>query len=239
MAEGILYVVATPIGNLGDLTLRAQEILRAVSLIACEDTRVTAKLLHHYAIATPTTSCHHHTSADKLRRIVDRIVSGESVAVVSDAGTPGMSDPGNALVAQAVAEGVAVVPIPGASAVGAIVSVAGCDMQKFCFVGYPPHKKGRQTFFREVAAARVPTIYHDSVHRVVKNLHLVAQVRPGAHVIVGRELTKIHEQIMRAPVEEVIAFFTEHPDMVRGEFIIVVLPAQTKNRTSDGDAAVQ
>lgn len=227
-ARGTLYVVATPIGNLGDITLRAVEVLRAAAVIACEDTRVTAKLLRHYDIATPTIACHHHTSEERLQHIVARMVAGADVALVSDAGTPGVSDPGNALVARALAAGIAVVPVPGASALCAIVSVAGCDMQKFCFLGYPPHKKGRQTFFCRIAALDIPAVYYDSVHRVVKNLALLAQHCPGAGVIVGRELTKAHEHIVRATVEDAVAFFTKHPDVVRGEFVVVVLPCRMR-----------
>ncbi len=236
--SGILYVVATPIGNLGDITMRALDVLRAVQLIACEDTRVTAKLLRHYAIATPTTACHHHTTESKLQRIVDHMVNGDAVAVVSDAGTPGVSDPGNILVARAVAAGITVVPVPGVTALGALVSVAGYDMQKFCFMGYPPHKKGRQTFFRNIAASQMPVIYYDSVHRVVKNMALLAQMCPTAQVIVGRELTKIHEQIVRGSVDEVVTFFLEHAEMVRGEFVVAVLPVRKEKSHPDGGDAM-
>ncbi len=235
--RGVLYVVATPIGNLGDVTIRALETLRTVALIACEDTRVTAKLLQHYAITTPKVACHHHTSESVLQKIVDRLVDGDAVAVVSDAGTPGVSDPGNKLVARAIAAGISVVPVPGATALGALVSVAGYDMQKFCFVGYPPHKKGRQTFFRDVAAAQTPVVYYDSVHRVVKNMALLAQMRPAAQVVVGRELTKMHEQIVRGSAEEVMAFFMEHAEKVRGEFVIVVLPVRKEKPHPDEEDA--
>lgn len=221
-SSGILYIVATPIGNLGDITFRAIETLKSADLIACEDTRVTGKLLAHYEIGTPKISVHHHTSAQKLEKIVERLTAGESVAYVSDAGTPGVSDPGNQLVAVAREAEITIVPIPGASAVATIASVAGTDMQTFTFLAYPPHKKGRQTFFTRVAETNIPVIYYDSVHRVVKNLELLAQIKPETQVIVGRELTKMFEEIKTGSVEEVIEYFMTNPDKVKGEFVVIV-----------------
>jgi 16S rRNA (cytidine1402-2'-O)-methyltransferase len=221
--SGTLYVVATPIGNLGDMTMRAIETLKTVDLIACEDTRVTVKLLRHYGIDTKTVSYHQHTTDDKARHIIDEIIAGKNVAVVTDAGTPGISDPGNKLVALAVMSGIRVESIPGASALDAIVSIAGIDLQKFLFLAYPPHKKGRQTFFHHVIASDVPVIYYDSVHRVIKNLHLLQELsEEERYVIVGRELTKMHEEIVRGTVAEVLAYFAENPDKVRGEFVVIV-----------------
>jgi len=141
---------------------------------------------------------------------------------VTDAGTPGVSDPGNKLVALASAVGATVVPIPGPSAVAALVSVAGVDMQKFFFAGFPPHKKGRETFFTMVAESAVPVVYYDSVHRVLKNLELLAEKKSDAQIILGRELTKMHEEVMRGSVEEVIAHFHENAGTVKGEFVIIV-----------------
>lgn len=220
--SGILYVVATPIGNLSDMTFRAVDTLLHVDLIACEDTRVTSRLLRHYDIATQTTSHHHHTKDDKTQQIIDEIIAGKNVVVVTDAGTPGVSDPGNKLVARALENGVTVVPIPGGTALTTLVSVAGIDMQQFVFLAYPPHKKGRQTFFTRVVNSDVPVVYYDSVHRVVKNLELLNEISDGKHnVIVGRELTKMHEQIIRGTVNEAILYFNENPDKVRGEFVII------------------
>src|SRR3989344_3435506 len=153
---GKLSIVATPIGNLGDITLRALDTLKNVGAILCEDTRVTSKLLAHYAIKKPLVSCHEHTDERKLSQIIERLQKGESFAFVSDAGTPGLSDPGNRLVELALAAEIPVVPIPGASALATIVSVAGINMQEFVFRGFPPHKKGRETFFKAVAASEVP-----------------------------------------------------------------------------------
>lgn len=220
--NGVLYVVATPIGNLGDMTFRGIDVLNEVDLIACEDTRVTKKLLDHYDVATKTIVYHQHTKDHKAQEIIDKIKDGKNVAVVTDAGTPGVSDPGNKLVALAVENSIKIEPIPGASAVTALVSVAGIDMQKFTFLAYPPHKKGRQTFFTKVSESEVPVIYYDSVHRVVKNLKLLQELMPEARVILGRELTKMHEEVVRGSVNDVIEYFENNTDKIKGEFVIIV-----------------
>lgn len=219
---GTLFIVATPIGNLGDMTLRALETLRSVDAILCEDTRVTSRLLAHYEIKRPLVSCHEHTDDSKLKQLIDRLGQGESLAFVSDAGTPGLSDPGNKLVSLALASGIAVVPIPGVSAAATLVSVAGIDMREFMFLGFPPHKKGRETFFRKVAAAEMPVMYYESPHRVLKNLELLASFASGKRVIVGRELTKLFEEIVRGTIEEALTYFSEHPEKVKGEFVVIV-----------------
>lgn len=218
---GTLYIVATPIGNLSDITLRALETLKLVDAVLCEDTRVTGNLLKRYEIKKPTLSCHEHTDEKKLTQIVERLQKGESFAFVSDAGTPGLSDPGNRLVAFATLAHVPVVPLPGASALGAIVSVAGIDMREFFFKGFPPHKKGRETFFKSIVASDVPTIYYESPHRVMKNLGLLSELAPETKVVIGRELTKIFEEVIRGTVGEAIAYFTEHPEKVKGEFVVI------------------
>ena len=219
---GTLFIVATPIGNLGDMTLRALETLKAVDAILCEDTRVTSRLLAHYEIKRPLVSCHEHTDDAKLGQLIGRLGAGESLAFVSDAGTPGLSDPGNKLVSLALASGIAVVPIPGVSAAATLVSVAGIDMREFMFLGFPPHKKGRETFFRKVAAAEMPVMYYESPHRVLKNLELLASFASGKRVIVGRELTKLFEEIVRGTTEEALTYFSEHPEKVKGEFVVIV-----------------
>ncbi|MEP7162328.1 MAG: 16S rRNA (cytidine(1402)-2'-O)-methyltransferase [Candidatus Moraniibacteriota bacterium] len=218
---GTLYVVATPIGNLGDITMRALETLKAVQLILAEDTRVTKRLLNKYAIATPVLSCHEHTEKEKLAKIIARIEAGESMAVVTDAGTPGLSDPGNYLVSLALEKEIVVSPLPGASALTAIVSVAGIDMREFLFKGFPPHKKGRETFFRAVALSVVPVIYYESPHRVVKNLELLMQFASEKKIVLGRELTKIFEEIMRGSVAEVLTLIASDKNKLKGEFTII------------------
>lgn len=220
--NGVLYVVATPIGNLGDITFRAVDTLFNVDMIACEDTRVTKKLLAHYDIDTDVITYHQHTKDNQAHKIIKEICAGKNVAVVTDAGTPGVSDPGNRLVAQAVENSIVVVTIPGPSAASALIAVAGIDMQKYTFLAYPPHKKGRQTFFQKVCDSEIPVVYYDSVHRVLKNLHLLSEMHSDAQVIVGRELTKMHEEIVRGGVSEVIEYFEQNSDKVRGEFVVIV-----------------
>lgn len=219
---GTLYMVATPIGNLGDITLRALETLKSVSLVLSEDTRVTKKLLNHYAITTPTLSCHEHTEKGKLVQIIERLQKGESMALVTDAGTPGLSDPGNVLVSLALEAGITTVPIPGVSALATLVSVAGIDMRQFTFLGFPPHKKGRETFFKQVVASEVPVMYYESPHRVIKNLELLQSFAPERKIILGRELTKLFEEVVRGNVAEVLAHLQSDPNKTKGEFVIIV-----------------
>ena len=219
---GTLFIVATPIGNLGDITLRALETLRDADVVLCEDTRVTGKLLAHFEIRKPLVSCHEHTDDTRLAALITRLMQGENLAFVSDAGTPGLSDPGNKLVSLALEAGVSVIPIPGVSALATLVSVAGIDMKEFIFLGFPPHKKGRETFFKQVGASEIPVIYYESPHRVMKNLELLQSVAPLKRIILGRELTKLFEEVVRGTVGEVWQYFTEHPEKVKGEFVVIV-----------------
>ena len=223
----MLYIVATPIGNLKDITLRALETLKRVDLIACEDTRITAKLLNEYGIKKSLISYHQHSKVSKLDKIIKKLKTGEDIALVTDAGTPGVSDPGNILVQEAIMEDIAVAPIPGASAVATIVSVAGIDLQKFVFLGFPPHKKGRETFFKKVLSYDLPVIYYDSVHRVLKNLDLLKKLIEGENnnqkqIILGRELTKIYEEVIRGDVDEILKYFKNNPTKIKGEFVVIV-----------------
>ncbi len=218
---GTLFVVATPIGNLGDMTVRALDTIKSVDLVLSEDTRVTKKLLTHFDIATPTLSCHEHTEKGKLAQIVTRLQSGESMTLVTDAGTPGLSDPGNVLVSLALEAGITVVPIPGVSALATLVSVAGIDMREFTFLGFPPHKKGRETFFKGVAASEIPVMYYESPHRVIKNLELLQSLAPEKKIILGRELTKMFEEVVRGGVGEVLTHLQSDPNKTKGEFVII------------------
>jgi 16S rRNA (cytidine1402-2'-O)-methyltransferase len=222
MTPGLLYIVATPIGNLGDMTLRAIETLKSVDTVLSEDTRVTGNLLRHFEIKKPLVSFHEHTEAEKAEKLIVRMQAGESMALVTDAGTPGISDPGNVLVALAATAGIRVVPIPGANALGAIVSVAGIDLREFLFLGFPPHKKGRQTFFQKVADSEPPVIYYESPHRVLKNLELLAELAPQKNLVLGRELTKIFEEVVRGSVGEVKTYLESKAGKMKGEFTIVV-----------------
>lgn len=227
---GKLYIVATPVGNLEDITLRALRILREVDLILCEDTRVTKKLLDRYEIQKPLLSYHHHSKISRVEKIIEHLENGKNLALVSDAGTPGVSDPGNLLIASLLQNknfGINIIPVPGPSAVPAIASVAGINMNKFTFLGFPPHKKGRETFFREVAEAKNPVIYFESPHRFLKNLELLEKLKPNAKLIVGRELTKMFEEIRRGEIGEILKFYRgdseeqEKQGKVKGEFVII------------------
>lgn len=220
--KGILHIVATPIGNMEDITLRALRILQEVSLIVCEDTRVAKKLMFKHDIRTTLLAIPQHGSLEKIRRVTDVLEKGQDVALITDAGTPGLSDPGNEVVAEVTKSGFRISPIPGASALGAIVSVAGVNLQEFLFKGFPPHKKGRQTYFEAVAQSTVPVIYYESPYRVLKNLELLESMTPEKQVIVGRELTKMFEEIVRGNVSEVLEYYRNHPGKVKGEFVIVV-----------------
>jgi len=222
VSTGALFVVGTPIGNMGDMTFRAVEILKNVDGVLCEDTRITKRLLHYYNIDTPAKTYHQHSSEKVVESIIKKLDEGLNMALVTDAGTPGLSDPGNALVERIVAEGNHVIPIPGVSAVTALVSVAGVDMQRFSFLGFVPHKKGRQTFFDRVVASDIPVMYYDSVHRVVKNLELLVEKDGDIHVIVGRELTKLFEEVVRGSATDVFEYFRSHPEKVKGEFVVTV-----------------
>ncbi|MFA6382807.1 MAG: 16S rRNA (cytidine(1402)-2'-O)-methyltransferase [Parcubacteria group bacterium] len=222
MDIGILYIVATPIGNLGDITLRAVETLKKVDLVACEDTRVTKKLLDRYEIKTRVTSFFQHSKTPKIASIIGALKSGQNVALVTDAGTPGISDPGNKLVEAVIFKNIAVIPIPGVSALTALISVAGIDMQKFVFLGFPPHKKGRETFFKEVTSLKYPVVYYESPHRVLKNLELFKSLGGDKNIILGRELTKMFEETVRGNVDEILKYFQENPGKVKGEFTIIV-----------------
>jgi len=219
---GTLYIVATPIGNLGDITLRALEILKSVDFILCEDTRVTKKLLDRYEIQTPTISYHEHSKLNKTEKIANLLEEGKNLALVSDAGTPGISDPGGKLIEYVGGSTphIKIVPVPGASALTAAASIAGISMDKFIFMGFPPAKKKRKKFFEEVVNSKYPVIFYESPHRIMKSLAELAEVSAGAQVVVCRELTKKFETIYRGTVEEVLQKLKNGE--VRGEFVVVV-----------------
>ncbi len=222
-SKGVLYVVATPIGNLDDITLRAIKVLKQVQLVAAEDTRRTGILLRHFNIETAILSVHEHNERGRIDRIVARLAKGESVALVTDAGTPGISDPGASLVAAIRAAGFTVEPIPGASAVAAAVSASGISSQGFTFLGFPPiRSKDRKLWFVELseAAKRRLVVFFEAPHKLKKTLgELVDLVnRP---IIIGRELTKIHEEFVTGTPSELLARF-EAP---QGEFTVLIPPA--------------
>lgn len=222
--SGKLYVVATPIGNLEDITLRAVRILKEVDFIACEDTRVSAKLLARLEVSKPLVSMHEHSVGGTLTRMMVRLQSGENAAYICDAGTPGMNDPGGKLVAACFEVGIKVEPIPGPSALTAAISACGFPMDDFNYVGFAPHKKGRQTFFREIAGREIPTIFLESTHRIMKTVDELTRVLPKTRpVFIGRELTKLHETLYRGPIDQIREQL--QATSTKGEFIIILGPS--------------
>lgn len=222
---GTLFVVATPIGNLEDITLRALRVLKEADVIVCEDTRVTKKLLSAYEIHTPTLSFHAHSDDAKYEKIISLLEEGKNLALVTDAGTPGVSDPGTFLVERVRAHGVRVESIPGASALAAAVSVAGVPAHEFVFFGFLPHKKGRETLFAEIGMLQRTAIFYESPHRLMKALASLAQHASKKKVTVCRELTKMYEEVVSGSADELVAYFTENPDRVRGEIVLFVSPS--------------
>jgi 16S rRNA (cytidine1402-2'-O)-methyltransferase len=227
---GILYVVATPIGNLEDVTLRALRILREVSLIAAEDTRRTAKLLQHYSISTRTTSLHEHNEHEKTPRLVERLRGGESMALVSDAGTPAISDPGQGLVAAARAAGIRVESVPGPSSIVAALSASGLPAAEFVFVGFPPHRsKDLKAWLARIAKERRLVIFFEAPHRIQATLEQLATlVGPDRIVGVGRELTKTHEELVVKPISTLLTTSIQP----RGEFTVLLAPGKDEPSVS-------
>ncbi len=217
------YIVATPIGNLKDISLRALDVLGEVDYVLCEDTRVTKKLLSHYSIQTPTISYHEHSGFGRFKEILDLLEGEKNLALVSDAGTPGVSDPGNKLIAflSTHLPDLGVHPIPGPSALIAAASIAGFSMDKFLFLGYPPVKKRRKKFFEDLAPSPHSVILYESPHRIIKTLNdLAATVGSERRVVVAKELTKLFEKVYRGSVED--ARREIERDGARGEYTVIV-----------------
>jgi len=217
------FIIATPIGNLQDFSFRALETLKQVDLILCEDTRVTKKLLDHYKIEKPVLSYHQHSKLQKINYILELLNSGKNLALVSDAGTPGISDPGNLLIKEVVEkleEKVKIIPIPGPSAAIAAASISGFPMDKFLFLGFPPQKRKRQKFFKEVIDSKYPVIFYESPYRILKSLNDLRILNPELEIFVARELTKKFETIYRGKIEEVLKKIEK--DKVLGEFVVIV-----------------
>lgn len=222
-----LYIVATPIGNLGDVSQRVLHILAGADIILCEDTRETRKLLNHFGIKTGTMSYHQHSSLTKVNKILALLKTGKDLALVSDAGTPGLSDPGNKLVAAVLDElvgEVTIVPIPGPSALTAAISVSGFAMDKFLFLGFPPQKKKRNQFFQQIAESSYPVVIYESPHRIIKTLKELEQaIQPDdkeRRVFVARELTKYFETLYRGQLRTVIEKLEK--EKIKGEFVVIL-----------------
>ena len=220
-----LFIVATPIGNLKDITLRALETLKEVDFILCEDTRRTIKLLNHYEIKKPLISYHQHSKIGKVEKIINLLKQDKKIALVSDAGSPGISDPGNKLIEDLLkefGEEIRITPIPGVSAVTALASTAGINMDKFVFLGFPPHKKGRKKYFSETIelAKKIPVIFYESPYRITKALEELRGVDSNLRVIIGNDLTKKFEKIYRGNVGNVLEEIKD--DTARGEYVVII-----------------
>ncbi len=219
-----LYVIGTPIGNLEDMTLRAIRILGEVDLILCEDTRVTKTLLAKYGIARPTMSYHSQSKLSKIDIIIGMLRDGNDLALVSDAGTPTISDPGSLLVSkvrEALPEA-SIVAIPGPSALTSALSISGLPASEFLFLGFLPHKKGRETLFKEIGASERTVVFYESPHRILKSIESLTKYASGRHIVIARELSKMYEEIISGTPLETATYFASHPDKVRGEFVVMV-----------------
>lgn len=240
-SEGLLYVVATPIGNLGDITLRALEILKQVDLIAAEDTRLTGHLLKHFGISAKLISVREHNEETGAQKIIDAMRGGHSVALVTDAGTPAVSDPGARVVAAVHAAGLAVVPIPGANAAVAALSVSGLNAPHFLFYGFLPAKTGeRRSALEALKALPYALVFYEAPHRITDTVGDLSAIFGGEREIVfGRELTKTFEQIQICPLREASAWLSADANRQRGEFVLIVSGATQDSSAKDGERVLK
>ncbi len=224
--KGILYIVATPIGNLEDITFRAVRILKEVDIVLCEDTRVSAKLLAKYEIKKSLRRFDAHSSESGRQAIVELLREGKKIALVTDAGTPGISDPASLLVEDIRREEneIKIIPIPGASALTAALSASGVPASDFLFLGFLPHKKGRQTLMKEIGKSEHVVVFYESPHRILKALAELALVVPERKITIARELTKIYEEYLAGTPQEMAKILTERPEKQKGEFVVIVSP---------------
>jgi len=220
MKKGTLFVVATPIGNLEDISMRALRVLKEAGVVAAEDTRHTKKLLTHFGIDTPLTSCHEHNERGKSAHIVEKLLAGVDVALVSDAGTPAISDPGYRLVALAIENNVTVVPVPGPSAIVSLVSVSGLPTDEFTFMGFLPSKGGElRRLLQSLKGSSRTVVFYESPRRLRDALEAVIETLGDIHVVVGRELTKVHEEIIRGKASEALVKIAGE---IRGEVTLIL-----------------
>ena len=248
----ILYIVATPIGNLEDISFRAIRVLNEVDFVLCEDTRVTAKLLSHYDVKSGCISYHAHSDDKKTNYILSLLREGKNLALVSDAGTPGISDPGGKLiekVLEGMGDDVKIESVPGPSAVTAALSISGIPTDKFVFMGFPPHKKGRQTFIDKIIKSEFPVVVYESKHRIIKFLEELERknkeiikfkkeldyknlnkkeaeefknLKPVSSIVLCRELSKMHETVYRGEIKSIIEKIIANKDDQKGEFVAVI-----------------
>lgn len=224
-----LYIVSTPIGNLSDITLRALETLKSVDFIICEDTRVTGNLLKHYEISKPLVSLNAFNESQKVDRLIDRIKSSGDAALVSDSGTPGISDPGTRLISACIRNDINIIPIPGPTALVTALSLSGLPTDSFLFEGFIPQKKGRQKKLKQLAIEDMTIILYESVYRIKKLLEELNEYMPERYLVVTRELTKKFEESWRGTPNEILNMIDEKT--VKGEFVVVIAPINWENIT--------
>lgn len=230
---GTLFVISTPIGNLEDITMRAVRLLRDADVIACEDTRQTRKLLDHFAISKPMLSYHEHNEASRTAELMERMNAGENVALVSDAGTPLISDPGYRLVAAAIAGGISVVPIPGPSAIMTALAGAGLPTDSFRFCGFlPPKTSQRRKLLEQLKSEWCTLVFYEAPHRILDALDDIIATLGARPIVVARELTKIHEEFLRGAAEEVRARLADRP-VIRGEIVLLIGKAERAAQVDD------
>jgi 16S rRNA (cytidine1402-2'-O)-methyltransferase len=237
---GILRIVATPIGNLEDLTHRAERTLKESDFVLCEDTRVTKRLLDHYNITTSTISYHQHSGDLKTDKIIALLREGKNLALVTDAGTPGISDPGSKLVSavrEEFGDAVKIESVPGVSALATAISISGVGFDRFLFLGFLPHKKGRQTMLKQIFRSEYPAVTYESKHRILKLLEelikMSRELQAPIEVRVARELTKMFESFYSGSPEKVLAELQSDPNSLKGEFVVLINKKEDKNNTSN------
>ncbi len=219
MEKGKLYIVATPIGNLEDITLRAIRILKDVDIIAAEDTRHTLKLLNHLAITKPLISYHRHNEEIKTEILMEKLLTGQTIALVSDAGTPGISDPGEVIIKKCIEEKIEVIPIPGACAMINALIASGIDTKEFYFLGFLPiHKKLRKQKLEEIKVSKKTIILYEAPHKIMATLKDLSEILEDREIVLARELTKIHEEFIRGKVEKII----EKAENLKGEMVLII-----------------
>ncbi len=216
------YVISTPIGNLEDITLRALRILKEVDIVLCEDTRVTKRIFEKHSISTPMMSYHAQSGEAKVELILEKIEEGKNIALVTDAGTPGISDPGSLLISviREKYPDLSIIAIPGPSALTAALSIAGVPTHEFIFLGFMPHKKGRETIFKEIAQSERTIVFYESTHRILKTLESLTKIEKKVTVV--REITKIYEEVLQGSATEILKILTETPEKQKGEFVVIV-----------------
>lgn len=216
------YVISTPIGNLEDITLRAIRILKEVDIVLCEDTRVTKRLFEKHAISTHMLSYHAQSGDTKVELIFEKIEEGKNIAIVTDAGTPGISDPGSLLVSKIREKypELKIESVPGPSALTAALSIAGVPTHEFVFLGFMPHKKGRETLFKEIAESERTMVFYESTHRILKTLESLSTI--NKRITLVREITKIYEEVLQGNAKDILEILTMTPEKQKGEFVVIV-----------------